>query len=310
MKDEEKFVNKEIEYEIDEEIKEYLSYVTIDQGLSIQTKKSYDNELKAYKKYLLKNGIETTKNVRTNDVQKFLQSKPNLKSRSIAHRLTVIKNFHQFLVKNSILKEDVTSNLKGPKLEKNLPNTLSLEEVENLLNVECKTVYDYRNKAILELLYSTGIRISEALKLTFHDISFTSCTVRIVGKGSKERIVPISDIALNSLQDYFEVRELINKKRSDYLFLNPSGDPLSRVGFFKNLQKILREKNINKQVTPHTLRHSFATHMLENGADLRVVQELLGHSDISTTKIYTHISNKKIENDYKNYHPRKKEETL
>lgn len=297
-------------YEIDNEIEDYLSYVIIDEGLSNKTKASYSYELNSYREYLVKRNINTIKKVTIKDVQKFLQSNPELKSRSIAHRLTVIKNFHQFLVKTSVLKEDVTSNLKGPKLEKNLPNTLSVEEVDNLLNIECKTVYDYRNKAILELLYSTGLRISEALNLTFHDISFTSCTIRVVGKGSKERIVPISDIAIKCLEDYFEVRELINKKRSDYLFLNPSGNKLSRVGFFKNLQKILKEKNISKQVTPHTLRHSFASHMIEYGADLRVVQELLGHSDISTTKIYTHISNKKVENDYKNYHPRKKEETL
>ena len=224
MKDEGNYVDLSKNYEIDNEIDEYLSYVVIDEGLSNKTKDSYSYELNFYRNYLLKNGITPIKDVTVKDVQKFLQSNPNLKSRSIAHRLTVIKNFHQFLVKSSIIKEDVTSNLKGPKLEKNLPNTLSVEEVDNLLNIECKTVYDYRNKAILELLYSTGLRISEALNLTFHDISFTSCTIRVVGKGSKERIVPISDIALNNLNNYFEVRELINKKRSDYLFLNPSGN--------------------------------------------------------------------------------------
>lgn len=306
----EKFVKASKQYEIDNEICEYLSYVMIDQGLSSQTRYSYESELKFYRNFLLQEGIKTMKDVRMKDVQRFLQSNPNLKSRSIAHRLTVVKNFHQFLVKSSVLDKDVTCNLKGPKLEKKLPSTLSVEEVDNLLNIECKTVYDYRNKAILELLYSTGLRISEALNLTFHDISFSSCTIRVVGKGSKERIVPVCDSALIFLQDYFEIRKLIDKKNSDYLFLNPSGNQLSRVGFFKNLQKILKEKGIKKQVTPHTLRHSFASHMIEYGADLRVVQELLGHSDISTTKIYTHISNQKVENDYKNYHPRKEGKIL
>jgi len=309
MKDEGNFVDLSKKYKIDEEIDEYLSYVTIDEGLSDKTRTSYSYELNFYRDYLVKNNITNAKDICVKDVQYFLQDNPKLKARSIAHRLTVIKNFHQFLVKSSMLKEDVTSNLKGPKLEKNLPNTLSIEEVDNLLNIECNTVYDYRNKAILELLYSTGLRISEALNLTFHDISFTSCTIKVVGKGSKERIVPISDVALLNLEKYIEVRDLINKKNSEYLFLNSRGLQLSRVGFFKNLQKIMREKGITKQVTPHTLRHSFASHMIEYGADLRVVQELLGHSDISTTKIYTHISNKKIENDYKNYHPRTKEET-
>lgn len=304
-----RLVNKVKKYRLDEEIDEYLSYVTIDQRLSPKTKESYAQELDCYRDFLLQKGILCAKDIRTKDIEAFLQSNAMLKSRSIAHRLTVIRNFHKFLVKSNVLKEDVTATLRGPKLEKNLPDTLSVAEVENLLDIECETVYDYRNKAILELLYATGLRISEALRLTFDEISFESCTIRVVGKGSKDRIVPIGDIAIEHLQNYLSRRGELDKKRSNYVFLNPRGDALSRVGFFKNLQAILRKKNIYKKVTPHTLRHSFATHMIEYGADLRVVQELLGHSDISTTKIYTHISNKKIENDYQTYHPRKKEET-
>lgn len=293
-----------------EEIEEYLSYVSIDQRLSKETEKSYRNDLKAYQVFLTKRGIFSAKNITKKDVNEFLQSSEKLKSRSLAHRLTVLKNFHRFLVKSKVLKIDVTNELRGPKLEKNLPNTLNLEEVESLLDISCESVFDFRNKAILELIYATGLRISEALNLTFNDISFESCTIRVVGKGSKDRIVPIGDIALTSLNRYLEERVKLNKKQNEYIFLNSRGERLSRVGFFKNLQRILLEKNINKKITPHTLRHSFATHMIEYGADLRVVQELLGHSDISTTKIYTHISNKKIENDYQKYHPRKKEETL
>lgn len=304
-----KSVNKENRrYPIDEEIEEYLSFVVIDQRLSLKTRDSYQQELKCYREFLIKKGIIRANQITQKDIEKFLQGSTNLKSKSLAHRLTVIRNFHKFLVKSKVLKDDVTSSLKGPKIEKSLPDTLSVEEVENLLDIECNTVYDYRNKAILELLYATGLRISEALNLTFDEISFQSCTIRVSGKGKKERIVPIGDIALESLNSYLERRSEIDKRRSNYVFLNPRGYALSRVGFFKNLQKILRQKGIQKKVTPHTLRHSFATHMIEYGADLRVVQELLGHSDISTTKIYTHISNKKIENDYQMYHPRKKEE--
>ena len=297
-------------YRIDEEIEEYLSFVEIDQRLSSKTKESYQTDLNCYRAFLINNQITKAKDITVKDAEHFLQSCKNLKSRSLAHRLTVIRNFHRFLLKSKIVKEDITSSLKGPKLEKNLPDALSVEEVENLLDIECNTVFDYRNKAILELIYATGLRISEALNLTFEMISFESCTIRIIGKGNKERIVPIGDLALESLQRYLEKRIEIDSKRSNYVFLNSRGYPLSRVGFFKNLQKILLQKNIHKKVTPHTLRHSFATHMIEYGADLRVVQELLGHSDISTTKIYTHITNKKIENDYQKYHPRKKEETI
>ncbi len=304
-----KNVNEERKkYKLDEEIEEYLSFVEIDQRLSEATRKSYQQELKSYKQFLIKRNITVAEQINQKDVESFLRNQTKLKSRSLAHRLTVIRNFHKFLVKSKFLKNDVTSSLKGPKLEKNLPDTLSVEEVENLLDIECKTVYDYRNKAILEVLYATGLRISETLNLTFDEISFQSCTIRVSGKGKKERIVPIGDIALESLNFYLERRAEIDKKKSNYVFLNPRGCALSRVGFFKNLQKILKQKGIQKKVTPHTLRHSFATHMIEYGADLRVVQELLGHSDISTTKIYTHISNKKIEQDYQNYHPRKKEE--
>jgi len=294
---------------LDEAIEEYLIYAEIDQRLSDKTIRSYSTELYFYQKYLKKIGVFRVQDIEERDVEKFLQDSNQLSSRSLAHRLTVVRNFHKFLVKSKRINRDVTGYLKGPKLEKNLPNTLNVEEVENLLNIECENVLDYRDKAILELLYATGLRISEALQLTFHDISFDSCTVRVCGKGKKDRIVPIGEVALESLNEYLKRRGELDKKRGDYVFLNIRGGVLSRVGFHKSLEKILQKKNIHKKVTPHMLRHSFATHMIEYGADLRVVQELLGHSDISTTKIYTHISNKKIENDYRTYHPRKKEET-
>ena len=162
---------------------------------------------------------------------------------------------------------------------------------------------------MLELLYGTGLRITEMLDLKLTDIDFENCIVRCFGKGSKERIVPIGEYIIDSLKDYLENgrnKLLNNKKITDYLFLNNRGGRISRFSFFKILKKLLREKNIKKEVSPHSLRHSFATHMLENGADLRSIQELLGHSDIATTRIYTHITNKKVENDYIEYHPRSK----
>ena len=186
---------------------------------------------------------------------------------------------------------------------------LTVEEVTKLLDIKGDTAFDIRNKCMLELLYGTGLRISELLSLTLNDIDTINATVRCVGKGDKERIVPINDYIIESLNDYLKVRsELLKNKNTKELFLNKDGNNLTRKGFFKLLKKMLLEKGLNPNVSPHTLRHSFATHLLEYGADLRVIQEMLGHSDISTTRIYTHITNKKVREDYNNYHPRNKEE--
>lgn len=296
--------------ELDAEMKDYLSYISIDRRLSKETIKSYESELKSFQKFLNKEKINNVTNATKKDIEKYISSCSNMKSKSIAHKITVIRELFKFLLLIGKIDIDVTAELKGPKSEKNLPDTLTIDEVDKLLDISCESTSDYRNKAILELLYSSGLRISEALSLTLNDISFDSCTVRVNGKGSKDRIIPLGDLAIDAVRKYLEKRGSVDKKHSDYLFLNRSGDKLSRVGFFKSLKKILQMKNIHKNVTPHTLRHSFATHLIEGGADLRVVQELLGHSDIQTTRIYTHITNKKVEEDYKNYHPRTKEETL
>jgi len=294
---------------LDDERCEYLSYILLDRRLSEKTKESYDYELRNFHDYLRSISVTSSTLVSRENIQNYLKQSASLKSRSIAHRITTLREFYKFLLTVGKINVDVMSDVKGPRLEKVLPNTLTVEEVDKLLDISLDTVFDYRNRAILELLYASGLRISEALSLTFHDVSLNSCTIRVVGKGKKERIVPLGDVAILHLKNYLEHRHEIDKKHSDFLFLNVNGTPLSRVGFFKNLQKILLSQNIQKKVTPHTLRHSFATHMIEYGADLRVVQELLGHSDISTTRIYTHITNKKVEDDYKNYHPRIKEDT-
>lgn len=294
--------------ELNEEMEEYLSYIIIDRRLSNETVKSYESELKSFKKFLDKEKIKKIKDIEKKDIEKYIRTCSNMKNKSIAHRITVIREFFKFLLLMKKVDVDVMQEIKGPKLEKSLPDTLTIDEVDQLLDISCESVSDYRNKAILELLYSSGLRISEALSLTLNDISFESCTIRVIGKGAKERIIPLGDLAMDAIDKYLEKRGCIDKKHSNYLFLNHLGGKLSRVGFFKGLKKILQMKNIKKNVTPHTLRHSFATHLIEGGADLRVVQELLGHSDISTTRIYTHITNKKVEDDYKNYHPRTKEE--
>lgn len=292
---------------------EYINSLVPELHLSSNTKDTYKNVLDKYSKYLEDNNIKKIKDIKRDNITSFLEElkKDNIKSQSLALYLTVIKNYHKFLLQNEYIDTDVAKSVSRPKVTKKLPNVLSIEDVDKLLDIKLDTVFDYRNKCMLELMYGTGLRISELLSLTINDIDTINSTVRCIGKGDKERIVPINDYVIISLNNYLNVRcELLKNKTTKELFLNKNGDKLTRKGFFKILKQLLLEKGLNTNVSPHTLRHSFATHLLEYGADLRVIQEMLGHSDISTTKIYTHISNKKLKEDYDNYHPRNKEEDL
>ncbi len=296
---------------IEETKNEYLNSLIAELHLSKNTKDTYEYSLDKYETYLKGKHIININDITKKDILSFMEylKKEDISVSTIAHYLTVIKNYHKFLIQNDYIKVNVSESISRPKLEKKLPNTLDIEEVTDLLNIKLITPFDYRNKCMLELLYGTGLRISELLSLTLNDIDTINATVRCIGKGNKERIVPINDYIIESLNSYLSARGILLKdKNTKELFLNKNGDKLDRKGFNKILDKLLLEKGINKKVTPHTLRHSFATHLLEYGADLRVIQELLGHSDISTTTIYTHISNKKVRDDYKKYHPRQKEE--
>lgn len=296
---------------INNSINEYLDSLIAEVHLSKNTQLAYSNDLDKYKEYLEKNDIFKVEEIKKEDIFSFLEylKKKNLKPQSIAHYLTSIKNYHKFLLQNEYLDKDIAKSIERPKLVKKLPNTLTVEEVDKLLDIRTVTPFDYRNKCMLELLYGTGLRISELLSLTINDIDTINCTIRCIGKGNKERIVPINDYVIKALNSYLEVRPtLLKNKKTKELFLNSRGEKLSREGFFKELKKILLKKGLNPNVSPHTLRHSFATHLLEYGADLRVIQEMLGHSDVSTTRIYTHITNQKVAQDYKKYHPRNEEE--
>ena len=290
-----------------EKINDFIGFLTFEKRLSKNTVYSYSEDLKKYVEFLIKNKINDVSDIDSKDIEKYLKylRNNNFTVTSIARKLTTIKNFHNYLFQKKIIKKNVAEMVERPKLTKKLPKVMSVEQVDLLLDIKCETVFDYRNKAMLELLYGTGLRISELLDLKMNDVDMTNCVIRCIGKGSKERIVPIGEYVLVYLEKYLNVRPQLSKnKRSDYLFLNRSGTKLSRFSFFKIIKKLLREKNINVDVSPHTLRHSFATHMLEYGADLRSIQELLGHSDIATTKIYTHLSNNRIKQDYESFHPR------
>ena len=285
-------------------IKEYEDYLRIDKKYSNNTIMSYMNDLNKFDLFL--DNKDITKIDKTT-IRSFIESEKNrkLSDRTISHDLIVIKNFYKYLEKNNIIKNNPSVDIELPKLKKALPHVLSLDEVDKILDIELKDKYAYRNKAMLELMYSSGLRISELVNLKIQDIDLEEDIVRVTGKGSKMRIVPIGDYAIYYLKLYInEYRSLLIKSKvSDYLFLNSRGDRISRQAMFKIIKQIIRDKNIKKDVSPHTLRHSFASHMLENGADLRSIQELLGHSDISTTQIYTHISNKKIKENYEESHP-------
>jgi len=292
-----------------QDIEDFISHIMFEKRLSKNTSSSYKNDLEKYETFLKEQSVYKTKDISKSDIEKYLEQlkKDDVKASSVARKLTTIKAFHNYLFQKQILSVDVSETIERPKLRKKLPNVLTIDEVDRLLDIDCKTKFDYRNKSMLELMYGTGLRISELLDLKLTDFDLENCIIRCYGKGSKERIVPIGEYTMESLVAYLEVRNtLLQKKNCEYLFLNNLGGRLSRFSFFKILKKMLQEKGIHKNVSPHSLRHSFATHMLEYGADLRSIQELLGHSDIATTKIYTHISNNKIKKEYEEFHPRSK----
>ena len=291
-------------------INDFIDYLVIEKGLSINTQDSYRFDMQEFTNYLNKEKINNLNDIKEQDLINYLEYLKNdkkLQPRSIERHLTTLRSLYKYLVKNEIVKSDITLNIDNMKLGRHLPDVLSIEEVDNLLNIEIKSPYDIRTKAMLEIMYSSGLRVSELVNLELSDIDVYNDTILINGKGSKERIVPIGDVAKKYLHDYLEIRNSLIKRKNgnpNKLFLNNHGLPITRNGFNFLLNNILKEKGIKKKVTPHTLRHSFATHMLDNGADLRTIQELLGHSDIVTTRIYTHISKKQVHDNYIEYQTR------
>jgi len=293
-----------------EDIKSFIHYLSVEKGLSDNTLSSYSTDLLQYLKYLQKRGIKNWEDTNKSHVIGFLMEikKHDFQIRTVCRKLAAIKAFYKFLLSESVLDFNPAENLESPKLNKYLPNVLTISEVEKLLNQpKLNTLLGKRDKAMLELLYATGIRVSELVSLNLEDVNFEAGFVRCVGKGSKERIIPVSEVALKYLDYYLRLArlELVkNNKNERAIFVNRRGKRLSRQGFWKLLKKYIEQCSIDKQVTPHTLRHSFATHLLEHGANLRAVQEMLGHADISTTQIYTHLTKSKLKKEYLKFHPR------
>ena len=298
--------------DLEESITDFLNYCLIDKGLSDNTYLSYKNDLNMYKAFLHQKNISNPEKISSADVIEFieyLQKKDHDEITTVARKLTTIKNYHAYLEKEKIAPINVTLGIKRPKLKKTIAKTLSMDDINTLLDINLLTPFDYRNKAMLELVYGTGLRVSELVNLTLNNIDFTNCIIRIVGKGNKERIIPLGEYSMYYLNLYMEKRPLLEKNNlCEKLFLNNHGKGITRQGFFKILKNLFEEKHLNVEASPHTLRHSFATHLLEGGADLKSIQEMLGHSDISTTRMYTHVTNQKVTHDYNEYHPREKKD--
>lgn len=286
-------------------LEKYQIYLlTVKQKEEETTVSSYIEDIYKYLEYMENNKIKTALNIEYQDITNYLKylDNNNYETSSIIRKIVSIKLFHKYLSLEYKIK-DISSKIINPKLRRKLPNTLTIEEVDNLLDIKLNTPFDYRNKAMLELMYSSGLRVSELVDLKLNNIDLDNGYVRCLGKGKKERIIPIGEIAIEYLKKY--INEYRNSMKKGYytenVFLNNHGKNITRQGFFLIIKNIAKEKNIDKNITPHMLRHSFATHLLNNGANLRTIQEMLGHSSITTTQIYTNVSNDIIKENYELY---------
>ena len=291
------------------DIERFLDYISLERGLSKNTLSAYARDLDKFTAFLKRRHILSFKDVKKSDITNFMfyQKDRGLSANSLARGLAAMKVFFRFLTREGLLKTDMASLVATPKLWKNLPEVLSLHEVEKLLNSpNLKDWMGVRDKACLELMYATGLRASEVVSLNVRDINFDLGILKCLGKGSKERIVPLGKAAKTAIKRYIDkVRPKLIKPESERgLFLTRLGRKMSRQMLWKIIKRYTKKSRINKDIKPHTLRHSFATHLLVGGADLRVVQEMLGHANISTTQIYTHINRERLKSIHKKFHPR------
>ena len=289
-------------------IRSFLSYVVVEKGLAENTRLAYARDLDRLADFAARRSL-SLETISRADVLDFLSSlyRRKLDSRSVARYLVTLRNFFRFAVREGLIQDDPTENLQSPRIRSRLPSFLSVEEVEKLLQQpDPETPLGLRDKAMLELLYGTGLRVSELMNLKLEDVRFDMGYLRSLGKGDKERLVPVGRAALAAVKAYWQSGrpKLLKRKSCPYLFVNQRGTRLSRVGFWKILAAYGRKAGLRPGLSPHKLRHSFATHLLERGADLRSVQMMLGHADIATTQIYTHVVQDRLKQVYKAHHPR------
>lgn len=290
---------------------DYLHFLQVERQLAANTITSYERDLTHYIEFLAIKKIAQIDDVTRNEILAYLQEAKDVgkSTRTISRYISSIRSFHQFLLREKVATGDPTIHLEMPKVEQKLPDVLSIVEIDHLIDApDRSTLQGKRDYALLEVLYGTGMRVSELLDLNMEDIHLTMGFVRVFGKGGKERIVPLGGKAIEACTEYINEarREFIQKVSTpvEALFVNMRGGRLTRQGCWKILKKYATEANLKKELTPHILRHSFATHLIENGADLRAVQEMLGHADISTTQIYTHVSRSRLKEVYTQFHPR------
>lgn len=286
-------------------IEKYLNFLIFEKGLANNTVVSYKNDLKIFLEFLKRNKISSVKEDELIDFIFFMKAK-KYSELSIARALVSVRSFYIFLVREKKISKSPFENMDNFKTHRKIPEILSKDDIEKLINAPDLSVKEgIRDRAIMELLYGAGIRASELINLELTDLNFEEKIIRCFGKGSKERVVPIGDYLIDALSSYLDIRDTFVKKGfSQYLFLTKRGTKFTRMGIWKIVKNYAKQTGISKNVYPHIFRHSFATHLLSGGADLRSVQEMLGHSDISTTQIYTHVDKSRLKKVYKQFHPR------
>ena len=288
----------------DANLRSFLDHLYIEKGLSQNTVKAYETDISAFINWIKENTKLKLIDIKEENINKYISYlfELNLKSSSVNRKISSIKSLYMFLVKKNILKNSPINEVISPKQEKYLPFSMSEDEVDKLLNSpKPSNKIEKRDKAMIEMLYATGMRISELVNLKITDIDLQRCVVKVLGKGSKERLIPFGEAALESLNAYLSDRE---ESTSKEIFLSNRRTKISRIAFWHRIKLYLSRENLKNSISPHTLRHAFATHLLNRGADLRSVQLLLGHSDLSTTQIYTHIAKQRLSDVLKKHHPR------
>ena len=294
---------------IDETLSSYFDYLAIEKGLSKNSLEAYSHDLIDFASSIEKQGFKDIKSITSKNIRSYISDsrKHSLSTKTIIRKIASLKGFFKYLQMKGAIEDNPIVNIESPKTWKKPPHTLNIVEVNSLLcQPDTKIPVGIRDQAMLEILYGAGLRVSELVELTTNSINLEVGFLRCFGKGSKERVVPVGEIAVKCVRNYLEEARsiLLKKSTSDHLFLTRSGKKMTRQGFWKIIKKYALKAGIKKTISPHTLRHSFASHLLEGGADLRSVQALLGHSDISTTQIYTHLTTEKIREIYKKHHPR------
>ena len=287
----------------DSNLRSFLNYLLVDKGLSNNTAKAYEADISSFFQWLDNEDLKY-KNLQEDHINQYISFlfQKKMRSSSVNRKISSIKSFYIFLVKRNFVKNSPLNDLVTPKQEKYLPESMSEAEVDKLLNSpDVSNKIENRDKAMIEMLYATGMRISELVNLKITDVDMKRCVVKVFGKGSKERLVPFGETALDSLRSYLNEREQSSSKE---IFLSNRGKKMTRVAFWQRVKVYLIRENLKNSISPHTLRHAFATHLLNRGADLRSVQLLLGHSDLSTTQIYTHIAKQRLSDVLKKHHPR------